>query len=164
MRQASVSLHSPALLEPLLLDGQGDLYQITFFIGPNRAGALTFINTSEAVCRLEITPLRYDPYMNLHHLDSTNLIVSYCSCETLSPPTLIPQARRRSTSSIDFHLELHGDGHAVNRSGPQPEFDVFLDPGNSIMRNGGDLELYYELSSVRGWRDTLHIARLVAQG
>ncbi|KAH9950807.1 Clavaminate synthase-like protein [Amylocystis lapponica] len=104
----------PPPLGPLITDERVDLYHTSFFIGPNKA----------------VTPLHYDPYLNLYHLHASSKPSTHAKHFTLIPPSVSDFIRRsdaystlRNTSDIDLTLRP-----ASNSSHSEGVFDVLIDP------------------------------------
>ncbi|PCH37078.1 Clavaminate synthase-like protein [Wolfiporia cocos MD-104 SS10] len=92
----------PPLLNDLLETRCVDLYQRSFFIGPTSA----------------VTPLHYDPYMNLYHLEASSNPLSCAKHFLLIPPSAAEFVKRaddfsalRNTSSLDFSLCRRHSAH-----------------------------------------------------
>ncbi|GBE84356.1 hypothetical protein SCP_0603350 [Sparassis crispa] len=101
----------PPILEPLLSGNHADLYQTSFFVGPTGA----------------ITPLHYDPYMNLYHLHASSDPLTHAKHLTLLPPSVSEFVRRadghaslRNTSAIDLQLRPRSGGSNL-------QFDILTD-------------------------------------
>ncbi|KAI0794804.1 hypothetical protein C8Q75DRAFT_712368 [Abortiporus biennis] len=102
----------PSDLEPLLSGNIADLYQTSFFIGPTGS----------------VSPLHFDPYMNLYHLQASSNPSYYAKHFTLLPPSVSHHLQnastrqfQRNTSSVDLHL-VRKDSESGH-----PTFDIKLD-------------------------------------
>ncbi|KAF9811505.1 hypothetical protein IEO21_06556 [Rhodonia placenta] len=110
----------PSLLSPLLSSGAVDLYQSSFFVGPNNA----------------VTPLHYDPYENLYHLHASSAPIVYAKHFVLLPPSVCHAIRRgdtqsslRNTSPIELSLKRKPSEDSIADSpGARTQiFDVLVD-------------------------------------
>ncbi|KAI0084622.1 hypothetical protein BDY19DRAFT_898144 [Irpex rosettiformis] len=89
----------PPVLSTLITRGRVDLYQSALFLGPTGA----------------VTPLHYDPYINLFHLQASSASNDYAKHILLLPPSASElmrgshaHSRHHNTSTLDF--QLHTDG------------------------------------------------------
>ncbi|KAK7689367.1 hypothetical protein QCA50_007158 [Cerrena zonata] len=101
-------IRKPTVLSALDQECTIDSYGNNFFIGPTGA----------------VTPLHYDPYINLFHLQASSLPKRFAKHVTLFPPS-VSHLLRRETNTTLRNTSPH---ELTLRHTPTGDFDIHLEP------------------------------------
>ncbi|KAI0339303.1 Clavaminate synthase-like protein [Trametopsis cervina] len=133
----------PPILSTLITDGHVDMYQSALFLGPTGA----------------VTPLHYDPYINLFHLQASSAPDEYAKHVFLLPPTASPyvngtgaRKRQKNTATVDFRIHL-GPSHVI------PHLQVAMEASQALVSDAVDAIESSAVTCVLREGETLYIPR-----
>ncbi|KAI0696613.1 hypothetical protein BC835DRAFT_854813 [Cytidiella melzeri] len=134
----------PSVLSGLITEEKVDLYQSALFLGPTGA----------------VTPLHFDPYINLFHLQASSNPEEYVKHVILLPPTASrfvkgPHAQRRQHNTSALEFQIHRDAsHDISGFRVETSLD-----GTSDVREIRDVIERYAVTCLLRQGETLLIPR-----